>query len=166
MIGQIVGRWGNFCNGEAFGSVIPEDSWLYFIRMGLISRNTGYSLQFVHPTFLYESLWNLVGFAIIHFLYKKKKFDGQIVLMYLTWYGFGRMLIEGLRTDSLYVGIFRISQVVGLLCFLICGSLLVFNLVRAHKKAKFAPILEEISQENNESTESIETENTETKDGE
>lgn len=166
MIGQIIGRWGNFCNGEAFGGVIAEDSWLYFIRMGLNSRNTGYVTEFVHPTFLYESLWNLVGFAIIHFLYKKKKFDGQVVLMYLTWYGFGRMLIEGLRTDSLYVGIFRISQVVGLLCFVICGALLVFYLIRAHKKAKLAPAIEEILQESDESTENNETENTEEKDGE
>lgn len=133
MIGQIVGRWGNFCNGEAHGGIIPEDSWLYFIRMGLGNDSIQ---QFVHPTFLYESLWNLVGFCIIHFLYKKKKFDGQVVLMYLTWYGFGRMLIEGLRTDSLYIGVFRISQVVGFLCFVICGILLIVGLVKAHRKEK------------------------------
>ncbi len=138
MIGQIIGRWGNFCNGEAFGAVIPEDSPLYFIRMGLNAYNTGFETLFVHPTFLYESLWNLVGFLIIHFLYKKKKFDGQNCLMYLTWYGFGRMLIEGLRTDSLYIGVFRISQVVGFLCFVICGLILVLNLVKAYRKEKDA----------------------------
>ncbi len=134
MLGQIIGRWGNFCNGEAFGEVVPQNSFLYFIRMGLNSGNTGYQTMFVHPTFLYESLWNLVGFIVIHFLYKKKKFDGQIVLMYLAWYGFGRMFIEGLRTDSLYVGSFRISQIVGFLCFVVFGALLVINLIRAYKK--------------------------------
>ena len=174
MIGQIIGRWGNFCNGEAFGEVVAEDSWLYFIRMGLNSGNTGYSLQFVHPTFLYESLWNLIGFAIIHFLYKKKKFDGQIVLMYLSWYGFGRMFIEGLRTDSLYVGIFRISQIVGLLCFVICGALLILGFIQVNKKSKRTALegiaeesIEETETQNTEEiTESTETENTEEKDGE
>ena len=138
MIGQIIGRWGNFCNGEAFGTEIASTSPLYFIRMGLSSINTGFDTLFVHPTFLYESLWNLAGFIIINFLYKKKKFDGQIVLMYLTWYGFGRMFIEGLRTDSLYIGVFRISQVVGFLCFVIGGAALVYLFVNARRKEKDA----------------------------
>ncbi len=141
MIGQILGRWGNFCNGEAFGGIVSEGSPLYFLRMGLISYNTisdfgTNSMVYVHPTFLYEALWNLIGFVIIHLLYKKKMFDGQNVLMYLTWYGFGRMLIEGLRTDSLYVGVFRISQVIGFLCFVIGGIALIINLVRASRKQK------------------------------
>ena len=74
-------------------------------------------MHYYHPTFLYESLWNVAGFVLITLLYRKKKFQGQIALSYLIWYGFGRMFIEGLRTDSLYVGPFRISQVVGFLCF-------------------------------------------------
>jgi len=90
-------------------------------------------MHYFHPTFLYESLWNLAGFLLIHFLYKKKKFDGQVVLMYLTWYGFGRMFIEGLRTDSLYVGVFRISQVVGFLCFVIGALLLTLGLMKARR---------------------------------
>ncbi len=136
MIGQLIGRWGNFCNGEAFGSVIPKDNPLYFVRMALSSGNTGYKVMEVHPTFLYESLWNLVGFIIINALYKKKKFNGQIVLMYLSWYGFGRMFIEGLRTDSLYVGVFRISQVVGFLCFVIGGIALIYFLRKAIRQEK------------------------------
>lgn len=136
MIGQIIGRWGNFCNGEAFGEVLTEGNWLYFIRMGLNSHNTGFETMMVHPTFLYESLWNLVGFIIIHFLYNKKKFDGQVVLMYLTWYGFGRMLIEGLRTDSLYIGVFRISQVVGFLCFVLGMIALIVLFIRANRQEK------------------------------
>ena len=113
MIAQAIGRWGNFCNAEAYGgeTTLP---W----RMG-IRNDEHISTVFVHPTFLYESLWNILGFVLINLFYKKKKYDGQILIMYLTWYGFGRMLIEGLRTDSLYVGSFRISQVIGFLCFFI-----------------------------------------------
>lgn len=134
MIGQIIGRWGNFCNGEAFGETLTQGDFFYFARMGLNSSNTGNVTMFVHPTFLYESLWNLVGFTLIHFFYKKKKFDGQVVLWYVTWYGFGRMLIEGLRTDSLYIGVFRISQVVGFLCFVLGSIALVVFGIRARRK--------------------------------
>ncbi len=113
MIAQAIGRWGNFCNAEAYGGPTSLP-W----RMG-IRNDEHISTVFVHPTFLYESLWNVLGFVLINLFYKKKKYDGQILVMYLTWYGFGRMLIEGLRTDSLYVGSFRISQVIGFLCFFI-----------------------------------------------
>ncbi len=136
MIGQILGRWGNFFNGEAYGEELKEGAFLYFARMGLIPNIESPSrMYYFHPTFLYESLWNLVGFVIINALYKKKKFDGQIVLMYAAWYGFGRMLIEGLRTDSLYVGVFRISQVVGFVCFVVGTLLLVIGLVKARRAA-------------------------------
>lgn len=125
MIGQIIGRWGNFVNVEAYGTetTLP---W----RMGILSYS-GWS--YVHPTFLYESLWNLVGFILINTFYGWKtkkthqKYDGQIFLMVFTWYGFGRMLIEGLRTDSLYVGPFRISQVLGGLFFLAGLGLLLYH---------------------------------------
>lgn len=134
MIGQFLGRWGNFFNGEAYGVEVLEDSPLYFIRMGLIPNIESASrMHYFHPTFLYESVWNIIGFIIINIIYKKKKFDGQIFLMYISWYGFGRMLIEGLRTDSLYVGVFRISQVVGFLCFVVGSLLLIINLTRAHR---------------------------------
>ena len=96
--------------------------------MGSNGRFTYY-----HPTFLYESVWNLIGFILINVFYKKKKFNGQVTLEYLAWYGFGRMFIEGLRTDSLYIGVFRISQVVGFLCFVICTALLVYFLIRANR---------------------------------
>ena len=136
MIGQILGRWGNFFNGEAYGTEVLESSPLYFIRMGLAPNIKSYSvMHYFHPTFLYESLWNLIGFIIINALYKKKKFDGQVFLMYITWYGFGRMFIEGLRTDSLYVGVFRISQVVGFVCFVVGSILLIYNLTKARRAA-------------------------------
>ena len=104
LIGQSIGRWGNFMNREAFGA--ETDS---FLRMGLMKASTG-EITYYHPTFLYESLWNFVGFVILHFLSKKRKYDGQVALGYLVWYGLGRAFIEGLRTDSLYIGPFRVSQ--------------------------------------------------------
>ncbi len=135
MMAQAIGRWGNFFNGEAYGRVIPEDSLLYFIRMGISPHDIeGVSgMAYVHPTFLYESLWNIVGFIIINALYKKKKFDGQVFLMYITWYGFGRMFIEGLRVDSLYIGVFRVSQVVAFICVIAGAILLIYKLSKARR---------------------------------
>ncbi len=96
LIGQAMGRWGNFFNREAHG--YETDS---FLRMGL--TDTAGNVAYYHPTFLYESCWNLLGFVLLHFYSKRRKYDGQIATMYLAWYGFGRMFIEGLRTDSLYL---------------------------------------------------------------
>ncbi|MBO5845226.1 MAG: prolipoprotein diacylglyceryl transferase [Clostridia bacterium] len=135
MIGQLLGRWGNFFNGEAYGTEVSKNSILYFLRMGLAPNIKSYStMYYFHPTFLYESVWNLVGFILINLFYKKKKFDGQIFLMYVSWYGFGRMFIEGLRTDSLYVGVFRISQVLGFLCFLVGASVLIYMLAKIRRE--------------------------------
>ena len=104
LIGQSIGRWGNFFNREAFGEHTES-----FLRMGLYNNFTQ-SWEYYHPTFLYESLWNAAGFVLLHFLSKKRKFDGQIALGYVAWYGLGRAFIEGLRTDSLYWGPVRVSQ--------------------------------------------------------
>lgn len=125
MIAQAIGRWGNFCNGEAFGS---ETTLPWGMKLAHVYSET-YTAEIgiVHPTFLYESLWNVIGFILLNVLYRKRKFDGQILLSYFAWYGFGRMFIEGLRTDSLYVGPFRISQVVGLLsCIAAVVCMIVF----------------------------------------
>lgn len=127
MIGQILGRWGNFFNGEAYGSTPAEGSLLYVMRME-VKHDTA------HPTFLYESVWNLIGFLIINALYRKKRFDGEVFLWYITWYGFGRMFIEGLRTDSLYAGGIRISQLVGALCFAVGAVLTLVFHIRAVKR--------------------------------
>ena len=125
LIGQIFGRWGNFMNREAHGTVTDS-----FFKMGLVDASG--AVTYYHPTFLYESVWNLVGFLALHFLTKKRKFDGQIFLSYLTWYGLGRVWIEGLRTDSLYLfstGI-RVSQLVAALCVVFAGGALAFILIR------------------------------------
>lgn len=127
LIGQCIGRWGNFVNIEAYGgpTTLP---W----RMGVYEFvNGAYQYIEVHPTFLYESIWNLLGFVLLVILAKKwRKFDGQIFLSYLAWYGIGRGVIEGLRTDSLYffhTGI-RISQVLGFGSALVAIVLLVYHL--------------------------------------
>ena len=112
LIGQCVGRWGNFFNREAFGA--ETDS---FLRMGLWNTLTG-KYEYHHPTFFYESLWNFAGFCLLHWFSKHRKYDGQIALGYVAWYGLGRTMIEGLRTDSLYWGAFRVSQLLAAVsCF-------------------------------------------------
>lgn len=126
MLAQAVGRWGNFFNGEAFGEQTE-----IFCRMGL-QHNNWSQMYYYHPTFLYESLWNLIGFGLINLVYRKKKFDGQIALMYFAWYGLGRMFIEGLRTDSLYLGAFRVSQLVAGVSFVVCAVLLVAGMIVPH----------------------------------
>ena len=109
MIGQAVGRWGNFVNGEAFGTATTLP-W----AMTIASDGVTYA-ESVHPTFLYESLWDLAGVIILLVYRKHKGFNGEIFLGYILWYGIGRFWIEGLRTDSLYLGPLRISQVVALM---------------------------------------------------
>ena len=122
LIGQGIGRWGNFVNQECFGR--NTDSFLGMTG-GTIQRTISENMQIggnmyfndvkvlwekpVHPCFLYESLWCLLGFVIIAFLSKRRKYDGQIFLMYLSWYGAERFIVEGLRTDSLMLGNIRIS---------------------------------------------------------
>ena len=111
LIGQFIGRWGNFMNREAFGAATDS-----FFRMGLFNTKTG-AWEYYHPTFLYESVWNMVGFAALHFLSKKRRYDGQMALCYAAWYGLGRCMVEGLRVDSLWWGPFRVSQVLaGITC--------------------------------------------------
>ena len=129
LIGQFIGRWGNFMNREAFGA--ETDS---FLRMGLMKASTG-EITYYHPTFLYESLWNFVGFVILHFLSKKRKYDGQVALGYLVWYGLGRAFIEGLRTDSLYIGPFRVSQLLAAGSCVIALALLVILGRKLHNPA-------------------------------
>lgn len=130
LIGQLVGRWGNFMNREAFGA--PTDS---FLRMGLYNTATG-AVEYYHPTFLYESLWNFAGFLLLHFLSKKRKYDGQVALGYVAWYGLGRAFIEGLRMDSLYWGPFRVSQVLAGISCVVAVAVLLWQGFRPHDPAK------------------------------
>ena len=128
LIGQLVGRWGNFVNIEAYGGVttLPWRMCSESIANELLWKGLVDSAQYqqildgtlgVHPTFLYESLWNLLGFFILVLIARKgRRFNGQLFLSYIVWYGLGRAAIEGLRTDSLYffnTGL-RTSQMLGL----------------------------------------------------
>ncbi len=131
LIGQSIGRWGNFFNREAFGAETGN-----FLRMGLYltgDRIRTTQIHFYHPTFLYESLWNAVGFALLHFISKRRKYDGQVALGYVAWYGLGRTFIEGLRTDSLYWGPFRVSQMLAALSCFAAVTVLVIMAFREHK---------------------------------
>ena len=133
LIGQAIGRWGNFFNREAFGA--ETDAWL---RMGLLDTSTG-TVVYHHPTFLYESAWNALGFVILHFLSKKREFDGQIALGYAFWYGLGRFFIEGLRTDSLYIPgtSLRVSQLLAALSCLAAAAVLVYFILKPPAKRLF-----------------------------
>ena len=131
LIGQSLGRWGNFFNREAFGA--ETDS---FLRMGLLNAKTGVTTYY-HPTFLYESLWNALGFVLLHFFSKHRKYDGQVALLYVAWYGLGRTFIEGLRMDSLYWGKFRVSQMLAAIsCFIAVACLMYFHFFKQPDPSK------------------------------
>ena len=129
LIGQILGRWGNFMNREAFGAQTD-----IFCRMQLTAPDGSFIC--VHPTFLYESLWNLAGFVGLVIWEKKggRRYDGQAALGYFFWYGLGRTWIEGLRTDSLYIGQtnIRVSQLLSAVLCLLSLTLLIVNARRKH----------------------------------
>ena len=133
LIGQCIGRWGNFINQEAYGAACPED-WLFGMSGSVISTQTEAG-TLVHPCFLYESAWCLLGFIALHFYSKKlRTFDGEIGLMYVAWYGLGRALIEGLRTDSLMAGDLKISQVVAAVTFVAAVILVIVFKIVTEKK--------------------------------
>lgn len=151
IIGQAIGRWGNFFNAEAYGDVttLPWRMCSPQIASEMLYKGQITSAEYaemlegalgVHPTFLYESLWNTVGFILIMCFFKNKKYDGAPTLWYLTWYGFGRFFIEGLRTDSLYLleGVLgqtvRVSQLVAALCFVGGVVTMIVCDVRARRK--------------------------------
>lgn len=130
LIGQGVGRWGNFFNQEAFGgnTALPWGMTGDMIQEGL--KGSGYDTSLpVHPTFLYESLWCLLGFLLLHILSKKAyRFRGEIFCGYLVWYGVGRFFIESLRTDSLMAGTMKTSQLVAVLA--VIGGVVMFFILR------------------------------------
>ena len=166
MIAQSLGRWGNFFNGEAHGGIVSPNSPLYFLRMRLNQPHNVdvvNGMAEVHPTFLYESVWNLVGFILINILWNKgkKKFDGEVGLWYVAWYGFGRMFIEQLRTDSLgNGGNFRVSQVLALVSMLVAVGVIVWRRIVIAKEAKAVASCGDLSvNENKDITDEKENEN-------
>ena len=158
LIGQILGRFGNFFNREAFGAytnskmamAIPLDYYRsegnldYLERTGVITQKMldnvvnidGMDCITVHPTFLYESLWNLMLLVFLFIYRKHKKFKGEFALIYVGGYGLGRFIVEGLRSDSLMIGNtgIKVSQALALVCFVTAVVLLVINYVRCARK--------------------------------
>jgi phosphatidylglycerol:prolipoprotein diacylglycerol transferase len=144
LLGQCIGRWGNFVNQEAFGTNTDMpwgmtggriQQYIYY-HDDEIFKATGNLLDRalpVHPCFLYESLWCLLGFLIIHFIVRKiRTFDGEVILFYAAWYGFGRAAIETFRTDSLMIGDIRVSQAFGLITAVIATvAIIVIKIKRA-----------------------------------
>jgi len=141
LIGQGVGRWGNFINREAHGGV-TDLPW----KMGLTTSTTVFPglpentvTTYVHPTFLYESLWCFLGLILMHIFSKKFKtrYHGQYFMFYVAWYGFGRFMIEGLRTDSLYIygTDIRVSKLLAAISFSVATVLLVRNYLRNVRSA-------------------------------
>ena len=183
LIGQGIGRWGNFANQEAFGTNtdLPWGMWSSKIASS-ISRDleeitaNGITIdpnQAVHPTFLYESIWCLLGFLVLYIITRKaRKFSGQIFLCYGVWYGMERAIVEGFRTDSLYITgtTIRVSQLLSAVLATVCLVILIALLIKFTKHPK--PIdgidffLEEELKKQAEKKEDYEIDITETEDGE
>lgn len=145
ILGQAIGRWGNFVNVEAFGSntTLPWGMAGKSIADYLAGRQAALAAQGimvdpalpVHPTFFYESVWCLIGFILLALFVKRRRFDGEVVLFYFAWYGAGRGVIEGLRTDSLMLGSLRVSQLLAVLLVAVSVALVAWRLA----KLKAAP---------------------------
>lgn len=148
LIGQTIGRWGNFINQEAYGAVCNEN-WLFAMSGSEIRLDLEIPAgSFVHPCFLYESVWCLLGFIFLHIYSKKlRTFDGEIALLYVAWYGFGRSFIEQLRTDSLYAGPLKISQWVGAVSFVAAIVVFIIAKVKTAKSGKPLYVNSEASKE-------------------
>ncbi|MCQ2487795.1 MAG: prolipoprotein diacylglyceryl transferase [Clostridia bacterium] len=162
LIGQGLGRWGNFTNQEAFGcntnlpwGMMSDKTTEYLIDHQDFMVSHGLTVEpytGVHPTFLYESIWCLLGFVLLYFMFKNfRKFRGQIALSYGVWYGFERSIVEGLRTDSLYIPNtnLRVSQLLSIALCVICLVLLIVKFLKYKKNpVEIIPDIEE--EENNE----------------
>lgn len=127
-LGQAIGRWGNFINIEAYGTT-TNLPW----KMGV---ETSYGIQYVHPTFLYESICTFIIFIILTYLSKRRRFSGEITYLYLILYSFVRFFIEGLRIDSLMLGDFRISQIVSVVLFITFSIIYYKNTRKLNSKEK------------------------------
>ena len=166
LIGQGIGRWGNFVNVEAYGAPM-ETLMPWGMTSAKIVRELGVEAgTLVHPCFLYESLWCLLGVLVLHLFSKHRRFDGEMALFYCVWYGAERFLVEGLRTDSLYIGSFRVSQVLALI--LCVGAAITWIIIRVmiHKKADPSYLLPLGKQTVEVTTETVEIATEENNDGE
>lgn len=130
-IGQSIGRWGNFVNQEAYGT-FTGSTW-YGMSGDKITEAMGSAMP-VHPCFFYESIWCALGFLLLHFISYRRKFKGELGCIYMIWYGFGRFIIEGLRTDALMLGAVRVTQWLMMLACIAGAVLLIIGLKKAKAK--------------------------------
>ena len=156
IIGQGVGRWGNFVNQEAYGTFTGSSWW------GMQSTRTIYEMGegLVHPCFLYESVWCIIGFFVLNAIAKNRKFKGQVFLTYIVWYSFARFFIEMLRTDSLMIGKIRVSCLLSAFIFVAAGILLLVGLKKSKKDTNEGEY-EEMFTENMEDAQEVELEGNE-----
>ena len=155
LIGQGIGRWGNYANQEAFGGFtnanwgMMSDKVITYIEnhkdafnienVNNVADYVAENNLYVHPTFFYEFVWCMTGFVLLYIMCKKfRKFSGQVFLGYGIWYGLGRMIIEGMRTDSLYVGDtgIRVSQLLSMVIVAVCTVIMIFMLIKTKKNPK------------------------------
>ena len=138
ILGQAIGRWGNFANQEAYGNLVKDEAWQWFPYAVDING------VYYQATFFYESMWDLMGFGLLFWLYngKRKSFDGFILSCYMIWYGIGRFFIEGLRSDSLWLveGEIRVSQLLSAI-LVIVGAVMIFLHVFKARKADKLPFV-------------------------
>lgn len=125
-LGQAIGRWGNFTNGEAHGTITNS-----IFRMGIVEN--GNYIE-VHPTFLYESICNLILFILLFKLRNKRKYEGELTYIYLAIYGLVRAIIEGIRTDSLMIGNYRVSQLISIAICIIFTNILIYKKIKGKSK--------------------------------
>lgn len=142
MLAQVIGRWGNFVNQEAYGGVVSRTFLERLFLPNVIIEQMLINGEYHHPTFLYESVWNLLGLVLLLSLRRKKQFfrQGEVAASYIIWYGVGRAFIEGMRTDSLYLGPLRVSQWLSML-LVVAG--LVFVIYRRTQSYPEIPYYEE-----------------------
>lgn len=127
LLAQAIGRWGNFVNQEAHGGEVSRQFLENLMLPEFIIEGMHINGAYYHPTFLYESLWSLIGVALILYARNRKKLlRGELTALYFIWYGFGRLFIEGMRTDSLYMGPFRISQIVSVVLIILGIATIVY----------------------------------------
>lgn len=154
LVGQGIGRWGNYANQEAFGAFTYKNFGMMSDTVAAYIQRPDVAVQYglenvenipqyiadnnlyVHPTFFYESVWCLLGVLVLYIVMKKyRKFSGEMFLIYGIWYGLERAVVEGLRSDSLYIGNtgLRVSQVLSVVIVAVCGTLLVTKLIKYGK---------------------------------
>ncbi|MBD1381448.1 prolipoprotein diacylglyceryl transferase [Metabacillus arenae] len=137
ILGQAIGRWGNFINQEAYGEAVTRDFLEGLFLPDFIINQMFIDGQYYHPTFLYESLWNLVGFIILMALRRVNLKQGELFLSYVIWYSIGRFFIEGMRTDSLMLESLRIAQVMSIGLIVIALALIIYRRMSGQAKTRY-----------------------------